>query len=138
MSVSTGSELPHGMPRRGPNRRQFLTRAAILAAGTPALVAFLDACSKSGPASSGPSLTLAAPNNPVKWNIADGNSAIADGLAPEQNATLKIYNYADYLSPQAIKGFEDKYGCKIEVSTFNDGDEAITKLRRLADPDLAA
>jgi spermidine/putrescine transport system substrate-binding protein len=136
MSVSTGSELPHGMPRRGPNRRQFLTRAAILAAGTPALVAFLDACSKSGPASSGPSLTLAAPNNPVKWNIADGNSAIADGLAPEQNATLKIYNYADYLSPQAIKGFEDKYGCKIEVSTFNDGDEAITKLRSGVDFDI--
>lgn len=136
MSVPTGSELPHGMPRRGPSRRQFLTRAAILAAGAPALTAFLDACAKSGPASSGPSLTLAAPNNPVKWNIPDDNKPIADGLAPEQGATLKIYNYADYLSPQAIKGFEDKYGCKIEVSTFNDGDEAITKLRSGVDFDI--
>ncbi|MCV7225306.1 polyamine ABC transporter substrate-binding protein [Mycolicibacterium komossense] len=136
MPVPTGSELPHGMPRRGPSRRQFLTRAAILAAGAPALTAFLDACAKSGPASSGPSLTLAAPNNPVKWNIPDDNKPIADGLAPEQGATLKIYNYADYLSPQAIKGFEDKYGCKIEVSTFNDGDEAITKLRSGVDFDI--
>ena len=56
-----------------------------------------------------PSLTLAAPDNPVKWPIADDNKPIADGLAPEKGATLKIYNYADYLSPQAIKSFEDKY-----------------------------
>ncbi|MET0701307.1 MAG: spermidine/putrescine ABC transporter substrate-binding protein [Mycobacterium sp.] len=136
MPVPTGSELPHGMPRRSPTRRQFLQRAAILAAGTPALVAFLDACSKSGPASSAPSLTIASPSSPVKWNIPEDNKAIADGLAPEKGATLKIYNYADYLSPQAIKGFEDKYACKIEVSTFNDGDEAITKLRSGVDFDI--
>jgi spermidine/putrescine transport system substrate-binding protein len=113
-----------------------LQRAAILAAGAPALGAFLAACSKSGPASSGPSLTIAKPDSPVKWPIADDNKAIADGLAPEKGATLKIYNYADYLSPQAIKQFEDKYGIKIEVSTFNDGDEAITKLRSGVDFDI--
>ncbi len=123
----------------GPNRRQFLQRAAILAATAPTLGAFLAACSESGPAGtqgSGPSLTLAAPDKPVKWPIAEDNTAIADGLAPEKGATLKIYNYADYLSPQAIKAFEDKYGIKIEVSTFNDGDEAITKLRSGVDFDI--
>jgi spermidine/putrescine transport system substrate-binding protein len=119
-----------------PTRRQFLARAAILAAGAPALAAFLQACSKSGPASSGPSLTLAAPDNPVKWPIPDDNKPIADGLAPEKGATLKIYNYADYLSPQAVKNFEDKYATKIEISTFNDGDEAITKLRSGVDYDI--
>src|ERR1700733_3895100 len=102
----------------GPNRRQFLQRAAILAAAAPTLGAFLAACSKSGPSSSGPTLTLAKPDNPVKWPIPDDNKPIADGLAPEKGATLKIYNYADYLSPQAIKDFEDKFACKIEVSTF--------------------
>ena len=110
----------------GPSRRQFLQRAAILAAGAPALGAFLAACSTSGPSSPGPTLTIAKPDNPVKWNIAEDNKAIADGLAPEKNATLKIYNYADYLSPQAVKGFEERFGCKVEISTFNDGDEAIT------------
>ena len=119
-----------------PTRRQFLARAAILAAGAPALAAVLQACSKSGPSSSAPSLTLAAPDSPVKWNIADDNKPIADGLAPEKGATLKIYNYADYLSPQAIKNFEDQYDIKIEVSTFNDGDEAITKLRSGVDFDI--
>jgi spermidine/putrescine transport system substrate-binding protein len=123
----------------GPNRRQFLQRAAILAAAAPTLGAFLAACSKSGPGGtqgSGPTLTLAAPDKPVKWPIADDNKPIGDGLSPEKGATLKIYNYADYLSPQAIKGFEDKYGVKVEVSTFNDGDEAITKLRSGVDFDI--
>jgi spermidine/putrescine transport system substrate-binding protein len=119
-----------------PNRRQFLVRAAILAASAPTLGAFVAACSKSGPSSTGPSLTLAAPDNPVTWNIADDNKPIADGLSPEKGATLKIYNYADYLSPQAIKSFEDKYATKVEVSTFNDGDEAITKLRSGGDLDI--
>src|SRR6195952_5107385 len=114
----------------GPNRRQFLQRAAIAAVAAPTLAAFLEACSKPGPSSSGPTLTSAKPDSRVKWPIPDDDKPIADGLVPEKGATLKIYNYADYLSPQAIKGFEDKYGCKIEVSTFNDGDEAITKLRR--------
>lgn len=122
--------------RPGPSRRQFLQRAALLAAGAPAVGAFLAACSKSGPSSSAPSLTLAAPDNPVTWDIADGNEPIADGLSPEKGATLKIYNYADYLSPQAVKAFEDQYDCKIEISTFNDGDESITKLRSGVDFDI--
>jgi spermidine/putrescine transport system substrate-binding protein len=118
------------------SRRQFLARAAILAASAPTLAAFLQACSKNAPSSSPPSMTLAAPDKPVTWPIPDDNKPIADGLAPEKGATLKIYNYADYLSPQAIKAFEDQYQTKIEVSTFNDGDEAITKLRSGVDFDI--
>jgi spermidine/putrescine transport system substrate-binding protein len=132
MPVPNEHERPHRMvaPRgRGPTRRQFIQRAAILAAGAPALTAFLDACSKSGPASSAPSLTLAAPNSPVKWDIPKDNQPVADGLAPEKGATLQLYSYADYVSPDALKSFEDKYGTKVQVSTFNDTDEAITKIR---------
>jgi spermidine/putrescine transport system substrate-binding protein len=113
----------------GPNRRQFLQRAALLAAGTPALVAFLDACSKGGQSSSAPTLKIASPNNPVKWDIGGDNKPIADGLAPEKGATLQLYSYADYIAPDAIKSFEDKYATKVAVSTFNDTDEAITKIR---------
>ena len=115
--------------RPGPNRRVFLQRAALLAAGTPALVAFLDACSKGAQPSSAPSLTIAAPNNPVTWDISADNKPIADGLAPEKGATLQLYSYADYIAPDAIKSFEEKYSVKIQVSTFNDTDEAITKIR---------
>ncbi|WP_431235345.1 polyamine ABC transporter substrate-binding protein [Mycolicibacterium psychrotolerans] len=113
----------------GPNRRQFLQRAALLAAGTPALVAFLDACSKGGQSTSAPTLKIASPQNPVKWDIPNDNKPIADGLAPEKGATLQLYSYADYIAPDAIKSFEDKYATKVAVSTFNDTDEAITKIR---------
>jgi spermidine/putrescine transport system substrate-binding protein len=124
----------------GPTRRQFLVRAGLLAVTAPTLGSFLAACGGSGPPSGSggqaPSLTLARPDSPVTWDIADDNKPIADGMAPEEGATLKIYNYADYLSPQAIKAFEDQYKCTVEVSTFNDGDEAITKLRSGVDFDI--
>ena len=65
--------MPNGS---GPNRRQFLQRAAILAAAAPTLGSFLAACSKSGqPSSSAPTLTIAAPDHPVKWDIPDGQQA---------------------------------------------------------------
>ena len=115
--------------RPGPNRRQFLQRAALLAVGTPALVAFLDACSKGGQSTSAPSLTIASPSSPVKWDIPADNKAIADGLGPEKGGTLQLYSYADYMAPEAVKSFEDKYGVKVQISTFNDTDEALTKIR---------
>ena len=120
------------MPMPNSSRRQFLARAAILAAAAPTMGSFLAACSKSGqsgPSGSAPTLTIAAPDHPVKWDIPDDNKPIADGLAPEKNATLQLYNYADYLSPDAVKSFEDKYKTKVNISTFNDTDEALTKIR---------
>ncbi|MGB3481942.1 MAG: spermidine/putrescine ABC transporter substrate-binding protein [Mycobacterium sp.] len=120
----------------GLNRRQFLARAGLLALTAPTLGSLLAACGGSGPSSSPPSLTLARPDSPVLWDIPEDNRPIDDGLAPEQGATLKIYNYADYLSPQAVKSFEDRYRVKVEISTFNDGDEALTKLRSGVDFDI--
>ncbi|AQA04343.1 ABC transporter substrate-binding protein [Mycobacterium sp. MS1601] len=127
------------LPRpSGPTRRQFLMRAGLLALTAPTLGSALAACGSGpgGPGSATATLTLAKPDSPVTWDIADDNKPIGDGLAPEQGATLKIYNYADYLSPEAIKSFEQQYGCTVEVSTFNDGDEALTKLRSGVDFDI--
>ena len=97
----------------------------------PALPLFLDACSKSETSSSpaSPSLKIASPQSPVTWDIPADNTPIADGLAPEQGATLQLYSYADYISPDAVKSFEEKYKTTVQVSTFNDTDEAITKIR---------
>ena len=118
--------VPH---RPGPSRRQFLQRAALLAGGTPALMAFLDACAKSDQTSSAPSMKIASPGKPALWDIATDNAPIADGLAPEKAATLQLYSYADYVSPDVIKSFQEKYNTTVQVSTFNDTDEAITKIR---------
>ncbi len=135
MPVPTGNELPQGLPRgirrRGPNRREFLVRAALLAAGAPAAAGFLAACAKgnNSASSTSPSLKIASPSSPVTWDIPDDNKPIADGLAPEKGATLQLYSYADYTSPDAVKSFEEKYQTKVQISTFNDTDEAITKIR---------
>jgi spermidine/putrescine transport system substrate-binding protein len=118
--------VPH---RSGPSRRKFLQRAALLTVGTPALAAFLDACAKGDQTSSAPSLKIASPSSPVTWDIAKDNAPIADGLAPEKAATLQLYSYADYVSPDAIKSVQEKYNTTVQVSTFNDTDEAITKIR---------
>ena len=62
----------------------------------------------------------------------DKAALIADGLAPEKGATLQLYNYADYIGPEVVKRFEKKYAAydvKVRVSTFNDTDEALTKIR---------
>ena len=130
MPAPTPREMPIGSPRRGPSRRQFLTRAALLAVGAPALPILLDACSKGGNSTSAPSsLKIASPQNPVTWDIPADNMPIADGLTPEQGATLQLYSYADYVAPDAVKSFEEKYKTTVQVSTFNDTDEAITKIR---------
>ena len=118
------------------SRRLFMQRAAMTGVGVAGLSAFLDACGSasmatpSGSASGG--LIIASPTNPVIWPIYDGNNAIASNLQPEQGATLQLYNYADYIDPAAIKSFEAKYassGVKVTVSTFNDTNEALTKIR---------
>jgi spermidine/putrescine transport system substrate-binding protein len=115
--------------RLSPNRRRFIQSAALIAAGSPALAAILSACSKADQSASAPVLKIASPDKPVTWDIASDNAPIADGLAPEKAATLKLYSYADYVSPDAVKSFQEKYGTTVEVSTFNDTDEAITKIR---------
>lgn len=136
MPVPNGPDrqLP-GVFRRPATRRQFIQRAALLAATAPVFGSILGACGKPGDSTTSPSLTIAAPNNPVTWPIADDNAPIADGLSPEKGP-LKLYSYADYFSPDALKSFEDKYKTKVEVSTFNDGGEAMTKLRSGVDFDV--
>lgn len=115
-----------------PNRRQFLRRTAVLAAGAPALALLLDGCSN-GSTGGEPdwpaNLRIAAPDSPVTWDIAVDNAPIPDGLGPERDATLNVYTYADYISPEAVDSFEQKHGVKVKISTFNDTDEALIKIR---------
>ena len=121
------------------DRRALLRNAALLGISVPALSALLQACADS-PTSSGngggggaAAIKIASPDNPVTWDIADDNQPIADGLQPEKGPLL-LYNYADYIGPAVVKSFEEKYGVEVKVSTFNDTDEAITKIRTGAVP----
>jgi len=98
--------------------------------------ALLEACGSSSvasPSSLAPltsgGIPLPRPSHPVTWPIFKDNHAIASGLAPEQNATLKIFNWVAYLNPKIMKDFGKKHNCKVELTTFNNMDEAMAKLR---------
>jgi spermidine/putrescine transport system substrate-binding protein len=115
----------HGAPRKL-TRRSFLGRSAgaALALGAAPL---LDACA-SALAGTG-TLPLPRPYNPVKWPVSSGNEAIASGQAPEEGATLQVYNWVAYVNQSVVNSFAKKYKCKVQITTFNTMDEAMAKLR---------
>jgi spermidine/putrescine transport system substrate-binding protein len=123
---------------RPPMRRRTFLRLSAAAVGAPWLAEALAGCVRDPRSRSvSGALTLASPDHPVTWPIYPGNEPIADNLTPERNATLRLYNYADYIGPAVIKAFEKKYAqynVNVTVSTFNDTDEAITKIRTGAVP----
>ena len=117
--------------RRAPfSGRSAVARRSLFKGGlaAAALVPLLQACGDSGSASGGGAQEIPSPDNPVRWKLSSVNDAIESGLTPERGSTLRIYNYADYLSPRMLKDFEKKYGVDIRLSTFNDADEALTKI----------
>ena len=82
------------------------------------------------PGAGGP--TLASPENPVTWPVPADAGRIADGLAPEQGATLRVYNWSEYIYKKVVQDFEKKYkkyDVKVQVSTYGNMDEAVAKLR---------
>jgi spermidine/putrescine transport system substrate-binding protein len=119
---------------RSISRRAFLWRSAGATLALTAGGTLLEACgggkTRERLAKSGP--LLASPSNPVKWPIYSDNPPIAAGMQPERNATLKLYNWADYIYKKVVQDFEKKYkqyGVKVQISTFNNMDEALAKIR---------
>ncbi|MGO8977752.1 MAG: spermidine/putrescine ABC transporter substrate-binding protein [Streptosporangiaceae bacterium] len=118
---------PDGTRRRsGLSRRDLLRRgtaAAVLAGGGGTL---LGACAPF--LTGGTSLPLPRPGNPVTWPTGD-NKAIASALRPETGAALQVYNWVAYVNQACVNNFAKKYNCKVDVTTFNTMDEALSKLR---------
>src|SRR5580700_10924194 len=115
----------HGAPRKL-TRRSFLGRSAGAAAALGA-IPLLDACA-SALAGTG-AVQLPRPDNPVKWPVFTGNEAIKTGMTPETGATLQVYNWVAYVNQAVVNSFAKKYKCKVQVTTFNTMDEAMSKLR---------
>jgi spermidine/putrescine transport system substrate-binding protein len=116
-----------GPPRPQMSRRGFLTRTA--GAGLAALAggSLLEACA---PALAGSgTVPLPRPNHPVSWPLSTDNPAIKSGLPPETGATLQIYNWVAYVNQACLNSFAKKYNCKVQLTTFNTMDEAMSKLR---------
>lgn len=108
------------------SRRDFLRRGAVTAASIPMASAILAACSN--PRDDKKSeFKVATRDNPVTLPIM--GEAIADGLSPEKGATLQIYNWSAYLWKHVIDEFCAEYDCKYELTTFNNMEEAVSKIQ---------
>jgi spermidine/putrescine transport system substrate-binding protein len=108
------------------SRRGFLkgAGAGLAALGAGSLV---DACA---PALAGHgSLPLPRRSNPVTWPIFNDNLPIKSNLQPETGATLQIYNWVAYINQSVVNHFAKKYNCKVQITTFNTMNEALSKLR---------
>jgi spermidine/putrescine transport system substrate-binding protein len=104
-------------------RRRTLLRAGLMATGAAPLLA---ACGVR--THDYGKLIIPAPDHPVRWPLSKKNPMIESGQKPKPGSILRIYNYADYVSPKMLKDFEAKWGVDIHLSTFNDADEALTKI----------
>jgi spermidine/putrescine transport system substrate-binding protein len=63
----------------------------------------------------------------VDQPLFDDNTAIESGLEAEEGP-LQIYNWADYISPDIIPVAEEALGVDIEIATFFNEEEAISRL----------
>ena len=130
------AQRPAFAGRSGVSRRSVL-KGAFAGVTLPTLDALLAACSggsgggggAGGAAQSASSSDkIPSPDNPIRWELSKTHPIIDSGQTPQAGSTLRIYNYADYLSPRVLKDFEKKYDVDIRLSTFNDADEALTKV----------
>ncbi len=135
MHPREGWQADGSPPRRRLSRRGFLKQSAAAgmvlgaAGGTGSLLAACGGGSGNSGALASHGIPLPRPSSPVTWPIFSDNKSIASGLAPEQNATLRIFNWVAYLNPQCMKDFGKKYNCQVELTTFENMDDAMAKLR---------
>jgi spermidine/putrescine transport system substrate-binding protein len=117
------------------SRRGFLKQSAVAGLAVGGASSLLAACSSGGSAkaptavsSSSGGIPLPRPNSPVTWPLYADNAAIASNLTPETGATLRLFNWVAYINPQCLTDFGKKYKCKVEVTTFENMDDALAKL----------
>jgi spermidine/putrescine transport system substrate-binding protein len=119
-----------GIRRRPDPADPAISRRQLLAAGAGlALGGLLAGCSSTNPAAgAGSQVPLPRQNQPVKWPVYADNRAIPSGRAPEQGATLQLYNWVSYINEAVIKSFCKKHNCSYQLTTFNTMEEALSKL----------
>lgn len=107
-------------------RRDFISRAGALGIAVPLMPSLLAACADREQ-DAGADLAIGTPANPVQQPLFEDNQAIASGLEPEAGP-LRVYNWADYINPETLPIAEEALGVDIEVTTFFNEEEAISKM----------
>ena len=117
-------------PREQPPWNRSMSRGDVLRllAGTAVAGGFLAGCGSRSGSSSAPRLAIGTRENPVEQPMFDDLQPIESGQEPEEGP-LRVYNWADYINPAVLKGFTEKFGAEVEVTTFYNSQEATQKLR---------
>jgi spermidine/putrescine transport system substrate-binding protein len=113
---------------RKPQESAISRRQLLLAGAGLALSGLLAGCSSTNPAAGTGIPPLPRQDKPVKWPVYSQNEPIASGLAPEEGATLQLYNWVAYINEAVIKSFCKKYNCKYSLTTYNNMEEALAKM----------
>jgi spermidine/putrescine transport system substrate-binding protein len=110
------------------DRRAFLVNSAIASLGA-AGATLLGGCGEdpARPLASG-RVRPARPHRPVTLPVHPDNPAIGDDLSPESGATLRIFNWEEYIWKKVLDGFAETYDVDVEVTTFANMDEALARL----------
>jgi spermidine/putrescine transport system substrate-binding protein len=113
------------------SRRDFLRVSGGAALALPTLSAILAACGPPDETSAGDATgaarPLARPNEPVQLPMR--GEPIPTDTPIETGATLKIYNWADYIYKKTLSEFEDRFDCTIEYQSFTTLEEAVQKVQ---------
>jgi spermidine/putrescine transport system substrate-binding protein len=116
-SIDLERELVRYMAERRVTRRELLERMGAIGV-TAALAPVIAACT-GGAASSAPS---AAPSAAGAGPSAAPGASAAATPAPQPESELLIYNYAEYMAPEIITEFEEKYGVNVTETYFESYD----------------
>jgi spermidine/putrescine transport system substrate-binding protein len=106
------------------------TRSRFLLGSAGALAAL-----RAGPALASPfgaplgpgGIPLARRDHPVTLPIYPGNEPIASGKSPEKGP-LQVFTWSEYINPAVVKAFEKQYRVKVTVTSFENEEEALSKL----------
>ena len=112
------------------SRRDFLRTSAGAGIALPSLAAIMAACTDPREATEGsnaPEIGNATPQNPRTLDIV--GETLPDGLEPEKGATLQIFNWDAYMWRRIIEEFCTEYDCDYEWTTFNNMEEAVSKIQ---------
>ncbi len=121
----------HPRERRTTRRHFLLASGGTIAAlsGADALLQAAEALGGSlAGAPMGPGgIPLARRDHPVALPYYPDNHPIDAGKSPERGP-LNVFNWADYINPKVVKAFEKQYGVTVNVTTFENEEEALAKL----------
>jgi len=127
-------------PRERPTtRRQFLIRAGMTVGALSGADALLSACGSAATSATttnasgvlmGPGgIPLARRDHPVTLPIYSDNEAIGSGMNLEKGP-LNLFNWSAYINPAVVRKFENEFGVKVSITTFENEQEAWQKLTR--------